>query len=161
MDIQLLMEEIVERYIDYQTMNGNGLNRGEVFKSCLCFDPSAPVDSRISRIADMNYGRKNHSPVVANGKLYTIGGFQDYAKRNLSNSIEEYDPQTNKWREDMMRLFGSLFFFVSFKPVLASELDSALLAPPRAISRAATVGYTARRQALVSSAADHRREDVL
>ncbi|PAV90989.1 hypothetical protein WR25_21484 [Diploscapter pachys] len=46
----------------------------EVFKSCLCFDPSAPVDSRISQIADMNYPRYNHSLVVANGKLYAIGG---------------------------------------------------------------------------------------
>ena len=45
-----------------------------VLKSCLCFDPSAPVDSRISRIADMNYAREHHSLIVANGKLYAIGG---------------------------------------------------------------------------------------
>ena len=45
-----------------------------VFKSCLCFDPSAPVDSRISRIADMNYARCSHSIIVANKKLYAIGG---------------------------------------------------------------------------------------
>ena len=45
-----------------------------MLKSCLRFDPSAPVDSRISRIADMNYKRENHSLVVANGKLYAIGG---------------------------------------------------------------------------------------
>ena len=45
-----------------------------VLKSCLCFDPSAPVDSQISRIADMNYARYSHSIVVANGKLYAIGG---------------------------------------------------------------------------------------
>ena len=43
-------------------------------KSCLCFDPSAPVDGRISRIADMNYGRYHHSLIVSNGKLYAIGG---------------------------------------------------------------------------------------
>ena len=47
---------------------------GGVFKFCLCFDPSAPVDSRISRIADMNYARHSHSLIVANGKLYAIGG---------------------------------------------------------------------------------------
>ena len=46
----------------------------DALKSCLCFDPSAPVDSRISRIADMNYERCFHSLVVANGKLYAIGG---------------------------------------------------------------------------------------
>ena len=46
----------------------------EVFDSCLCFDPSAPVDSRISRIADMNYGRYRHSLIVANGRMYAIGG---------------------------------------------------------------------------------------
>ena len=44
-------------------------------KSCLCFDPSAPVDSRISRIADMSYERCGHSLIVANGKLYAIGGW--------------------------------------------------------------------------------------
>ena len=46
----------------------------EVSRSCLCFDPSAPADSRISRIADMNYVRDLHSLVAANGKLYAIGG---------------------------------------------------------------------------------------
>ena len=46
----------------------------EISKSCLCFDPSAPVESRIFRIADMNYARWDHSLVVANGKLYAIGG---------------------------------------------------------------------------------------
>ena len=45
-----------------------------VFKSCLCFDPSAPVDSRISQIADMNYARENHSLIVANKRLYAVGG---------------------------------------------------------------------------------------
>ena len=49
----------------------------EVFNSCLCFDPSAPVDSRISLIADMNYTRHHHSLVVANGKLYAIGGWAE------------------------------------------------------------------------------------
>ena len=53
--------------------------RDGVLKSCLCFDPSAPVDSRISRIADMNYARINHSVVAANGKLYAIGGWADFA----------------------------------------------------------------------------------
>ena len=43
-------------------------------KSCWCFDPSAPADSRISQIADMNYARHDHSLVAANGKLYAIGG---------------------------------------------------------------------------------------
>ena len=47
---------------------------GQVFKSCLCFDPSTPIDNRISGVADMNYGRYNHSLVAANGKLYAIGG---------------------------------------------------------------------------------------
>ena len=47
---------------------------GGTFKSCLCFDPSAPVDSRISPIDDMNYARLDHSLVAANGKLYAIGG---------------------------------------------------------------------------------------
>ena len=50
-------------------------NSHNVLKSCLCFDPSAPVDSRISQIADMNYARYLHSLVVANGKLYAIGGW--------------------------------------------------------------------------------------
>ena len=45
-----------------------------ILKCCLCFDPSAPVDNRVSRIADMNYKRYDHSLVVANGKLYAIGG---------------------------------------------------------------------------------------
>ena len=43
-------------------------------KSCLCFDPSALVGSRIPRIADMNYAREDHSLIVASGKLYAIGG---------------------------------------------------------------------------------------
>ena len=43
-------------------------------KSCLCFDPSAPDDSRISQIADMNYAKYDHSLLIANGKLYAIGG---------------------------------------------------------------------------------------
>ena len=46
----------------------------EVYKSCLCFDPSAPVDSRISKIADMSYARHLNSLIAANGKLYAIGG---------------------------------------------------------------------------------------
>ena len=46
----------------------------DAFKSCLCFEPSAPVDSRISRIADMHYKRLHHSLIVADGKLYAIGG---------------------------------------------------------------------------------------
>ena len=87
----------------------------DVFKSCLCFDPSAPVDSRISQIANMNYARYGHSLVAANGKLFAIGGwadilhifirnvcwlrFQELIFINFCNSIEEYDPQTNKWRE--------------------------------------------------------------
>ena len=47
----------------------------EALKSCLCFDPSAPVDSRISRTADMNHERHLHSLVAADGKLYAIGGW--------------------------------------------------------------------------------------
>ena len=50
---------------------------GNPLKSCLCFDPSAPGDSRISRIADMNYERYCHSFVAANGKLYAIGGWAE------------------------------------------------------------------------------------
>ena len=50
---------------------------GGALESCLCFDPSAPVDSRISRIADMNYARCYHSLVAANGKLYAIGGWAE------------------------------------------------------------------------------------
>ena len=45
-----------------------------MLKSCSCFDFSAPIDSQFSRIADMNYARSGHSLVVANGKLYAIGG---------------------------------------------------------------------------------------
>ena len=86
------------------------------FKSCLCFDPSAPVGSRISRIADMNYARMTSSLIVANEKLYAIGGWAEILQifiRNICkfrfhrsssgmifcNSIEEYDPQANKWRK--------------------------------------------------------------
>ncbi|PAV62949.1 hypothetical protein WR25_03852 [Diploscapter pachys] len=71
-----------------------------VLKSCLCFDPSAPVDSRISRIADMNHARYNHSLIVANGKLYAIGGFRKPYWETFCNSTEEeYNPQTNEWRK--------------------------------------------------------------
>ena len=49
----------------------------EVYKSCLCFDPSAPADSRISQIAGMNYAREKHSLIVANEKLYAIGGWAE------------------------------------------------------------------------------------
>ena len=45
-----------------------------ILESCLCFDPSAPVDSRISRIADMDYARHDNSLIVTNKKLYSIGG---------------------------------------------------------------------------------------
>ena len=50
-------------------------SREETLKSCLCFDPSAPVGNRISRIADMNYEKNSHSLIAANGKLHTIGGW--------------------------------------------------------------------------------------
>ena len=50
---------------------------GGILKSCLCFDPSAPVGSRISRIADMDYERYDHSLIIANGKLYAIGGWAE------------------------------------------------------------------------------------
>ena len=46
----------------------------DAFKSCLCFDPSAPVESRISRIADMRFAEEDHSFIAANEKLYAIGG---------------------------------------------------------------------------------------
>ncbi|PAV82807.1 hypothetical protein WR25_21979 [Diploscapter pachys] len=49
-------------------------NSGQALKSCLYFDPSAPVGSRISRIADMNHARHCHSLIVASEKLYAIGG---------------------------------------------------------------------------------------
>ena len=88
---------------------------GDLLKSCCCFDPSAPVKSRISEIADMNYARKHHSLIVANGKLYTIGGwvkicpkciafmfyslFYNKSTRNEDNvrHIEAYDPNVDKW----------------------------------------------------------------
>ena len=88
----------------------------EVLNSCLCFDPSAPVDSRISRIADMNYARYNHSLVVANEKMYAIGGWIKICIKfitfifynrfyNISTHltddvkyIEEYDPNVNEWK---------------------------------------------------------------
>ncbi|PAV78293.1 hypothetical protein WR25_06735 [Diploscapter pachys] len=48
----------------------------------------------------MNYTRYGHSLIIANGKLYAIGGkFQDISMISFCNSIEEYDPQMNKWRE--------------------------------------------------------------
>ncbi|PAV64371.1 hypothetical protein WR25_20503 [Diploscapter pachys] len=68
-------------------------------KSCLRFEPSALVDRRISRIADMNSAKGVHSLVVASGKLYAIGGFKQFIPPIFLNSIEEYDPQTNEWRE--------------------------------------------------------------
>ena len=87
---------------------------GQILKSCLCFDPSAPVDNRISQIANMNYVRENHSLIVANGKLYAIGGwvkilytlilnvcwirYQKTRDEAFCNSIEEYNPQTDEWR---------------------------------------------------------------
>ena len=63
-----LVWEIMYHYIF------SGIN---ALKSCLCFDPSAPVDSRVSRIADMNYARLDHSLIFANGKLYAIGGWAE------------------------------------------------------------------------------------
>ena len=57
----------------------------EAFKSCLCFDPSAPVDSRISRIADMNYLRHGHSLIVADEKLYAIGGWAEILHISIRN----------------------------------------------------------------------------
>ena len=50
------------------------VNDDYALTSCLRFDPSAAFGRRISRIADMNYARLAHSLVVANGKLYAIGG---------------------------------------------------------------------------------------
>ena len=46
----------------------------DILKSCLCFDPSAPGDSQISKIADMSHARWDHSLIAENGKLYAIGG---------------------------------------------------------------------------------------
>ena len=56
-------------------------------KSCLCFDPSAPVDSRISQIADMNYKRYDHSLIVATGKLYAIGGWAEVLHIFIQNIL--------------------------------------------------------------------------
>ena len=88
---------------------------GNIFKSCWCFDPSAPADSRISRIADMNYARGAHSLIVANGKLYAIGGWVKICTKFIEfmlysvfynkathltydvKYIEEYDPNVDKW----------------------------------------------------------------
>ncbi|PAV56686.1 hypothetical protein WR25_24107 [Diploscapter pachys] len=108
--VNLFVDGIVIRYIDYQTMNGNGLNYPNIFKSCLCFDPSAPDGSRVSRIADMNYARCFHPLIVANGKLYAIGGSQDCNRTTFCDSIEEYDPQTNKWRVVGETLQKMLFY---------------------------------------------------
>ena len=58
-----------------------------VLKSCLCFDPSAPVDSRISRIADMNYAKDQHSLVATNGKLYAIGGWAEILHSFIRNML--------------------------------------------------------------------------
>ena len=59
---------------DDNSDDSNNFDDDDILKSYMCFDPSAPVDSRISRIADMNYARWDHSLIVANGKLYAIGG---------------------------------------------------------------------------------------
>lgn len=46
----------------------------QILKSCLCFNPSASANSQFPQIADMNYIRRDHSLIVANEKLYAIGG---------------------------------------------------------------------------------------
>ncbi len=66
----LMFPDKINPKVSNLTINDNG----GVLKSCQCFDPSAPVDSRVSKIADMSYARYSHSLVVANGKLYAIGG---------------------------------------------------------------------------------------
>ena len=85
-------------------------------QSCLCFDPSVSVESRVSRIADMNCARSHHSLVAANGKLYAIGGvwvkyaengfkisnYRSYDRNkgsmSYSKAIDEYDPAINEWK---------------------------------------------------------------
>ena len=111
-----------------------------VLKSCLCFNPSAPADSRISRIADMNYERYNHSLIVADGKLYAIGGWTEilhifiwnicslrYNEHRYGqffcNSIEEYDPKTNNWQlgEFNLKIGGGNSFNDSHKILFYSK----------------------------------------
>ncbi|PAV81866.1 hypothetical protein WR25_17308 isoform C [Diploscapter pachys] len=95
----------------------------EVLKSCLCFDPSAPVDSQISRIAGMNYAKNEHAVIATNGKLYAIGGFQKLGQKDFCNSIEEYDPQTNKWREVGKISALETEPFVSSNPIRSEEME--------------------------------------
>ena len=80
---------------------------GDVLKSCLCFDPSAPVDSRISQIADMNYGRYYHSLVVANGKLYAIGGWAEILHILIRNMINYLRACRMTWHKE--NFFGWYF----------------------------------------------------
>ncbi len=52
--------------------------------------PSEPSPVGWSRLADMNSPHEYHAAVVAEGKIYVVGGGE-------AAQCEEYDPATNRW----------------------------------------------------------------
>ena len=56
---------------------------------------------RWSQVKDMHLARYGHGMVSVNDKLYAIGG-------HAVNTVEVYDPNTNKWRTLQQKLDGKV-----------------------------------------------------
>ena len=58
-----------------------------------CLDPAT---RRWHRVASMLHIRRYHSVVAHNRQLYAVGGYDSSA---VLDSVETYDPRTNRWCE--------------------------------------------------------------
>ena len=82
-------------YITWDTTRGaNNLEDFFQFRVSLRMTVKVTGTDKWRSVAPMPTERRGLAAVEANGKIYAIGGY----KKDLLNTIEEYDPKTNKWR---------------------------------------------------------------
>ena len=78
---------------------------GQYMSSVDCYDPDT---NTWSQVANMNTARINHSLVILHGRLYTIGGKNDYDYEHYVDSVEVYDPDNDTWSLLQNKLEGEV-----------------------------------------------------
>jgi N-acetylneuraminic acid mutarotase len=58
---------------------------------------SPPEENVWVEMASMRYPRSYFGTVVADGKIYAIGGLVSRGVGLVTGAVERYDPQTNTW----------------------------------------------------------------